>query len=131
MANALKILGQLNPTANTQGNVYVVPAATAAVVNNIVVANQSASNASYSIIVMPSGSYSATLLGKSQLNEIGLNIKSGPQVFSINSILGSQEIIISVSPENQPSLSKSKKEFSSSHSSIASCSSSVNPSYFF
>ena len=60
MANALKILGQLNPTANTQGNVYVVPASTAAIVNNITVANQSASNASYSIIVMPSGSFSAT-----------------------------------------------------------------------
>ena len=39
MANALKILGQLNPTANTQGNVYVVPASTAAIVNNITVAN--------------------------------------------------------------------------------------------
>ena len=60
MANALKILGQLNPTANTQGNVYVVPAATSAVINNIIVANQSASNVSYSIIVMPSGSYSAS-----------------------------------------------------------------------
>ena len=60
MANALKILGQLNPTANTQGNVYVVPASTAAIVNNITVANQSASNVSYSIIVMPSGSFSAT-----------------------------------------------------------------------
>jgi hypothetical protein len=60
MANALKILGQLNPTANTQGNVYVVPASTAAVINNITVANQSAANASYSIIVMPSGGFSAT-----------------------------------------------------------------------
>ena len=60
MANALKILGQLNPTANTQGNVYVVPAATSAVINNIIVANQSASNVSYSIIVMPSGGFSAT-----------------------------------------------------------------------
>jgi hypothetical protein len=60
MPNALKILGQLNPTANTQGNVYVVPASTAAVINNITVANQSAANASYSIIVMPSGGYSAT-----------------------------------------------------------------------
>lgn len=59
MANALKILGQLNPTANTQGNVYVVPASTAAVINNITVANQSAANASYSIIVMPSGSYTS------------------------------------------------------------------------
>jgi hypothetical protein len=60
MANALKILGQLNPTANTQGNVYVVPASTAAIVNNITVANQTAANVSYSIIVMPSGSFSAT-----------------------------------------------------------------------
>ena len=54
MANALKILGQLNPTANTQGNVYVVPASTSAVINNITVANQTAANVSYSIIVMPS-----------------------------------------------------------------------------
>jgi hypothetical protein len=60
MPNALKILGQLNPTANTQGNVYVVPASTAAVINNITVANQTAANVSYSIIVMPSGGFSAT-----------------------------------------------------------------------
>jgi hypothetical protein len=40
MANAYKILGQLNPTANTQGNVYVVPAATEAVINSIQIANQ-------------------------------------------------------------------------------------------
>jgi hypothetical protein len=60
MPNAIKILGQLNPTANTQGNVYVVPASTAAIVNNITVANQTAANVSYSIIVMPSGSFSAT-----------------------------------------------------------------------
>lgn len=60
MANALKILGQLNPTANTQGNVYVVPASTSALVNNITVANQTTANVSYSIIVMPTGAYSAT-----------------------------------------------------------------------
>jgi len=60
MPNALKILGQLNPTANTQGNVYVVPASTAAIVNNIIVTNQAATNSSYSIIVMPSGGFSAT-----------------------------------------------------------------------
>ena len=60
MANSYKILGQLNHTANTQGNVYVVPSSTSAVVSSIIVANQSASNASYSIIVMPSGAFSAT-----------------------------------------------------------------------
>lgn len=59
MANTYKILGQLNPTANTQGNVYVVPAATEAVINSIQIANQSTTNASYSIAVMPSANFSS------------------------------------------------------------------------
>jgi hypothetical protein len=59
MANSYKILGQLNPTANTQGNVYVVPSATAAVVESITVANQSTSNASYSIIIMPAANFAS------------------------------------------------------------------------
>ena len=59
MANTYKILGQLNPTANTQGNVYVVPAATQAVINSIQIANQSSSNASYSLMVFPSASFSS------------------------------------------------------------------------
>ena len=59
MANTYKILGQLNPTANTQGNVYVVPAATEAVINSIQIANQSTTNASYSLIVMPSANFSS------------------------------------------------------------------------
>ena len=32
-----KILGQVNPTANTLSNVYVVPAATEGVVNSIII----------------------------------------------------------------------------------------------
>jgi hypothetical protein len=35
MPNIHKILGQINPSANTQTNVYVVPASTAALVNSI------------------------------------------------------------------------------------------------
>ena len=54
MPNTYKILGQVNPSANTQSNVYVVPAATEAVVNSIMVANLGSSNVSYSILVMPS-----------------------------------------------------------------------------
>ena len=59
MANTYKILGQVNPTANTQSNVYVVPAATSAVINSIQIANQSASNVSYSLIVMPAANYAS------------------------------------------------------------------------
>jgi len=59
MANTYKILGQVNPSANTQANVYVVPAATSAVINSIQIANQSASNVSYSLMVMPSANFSS------------------------------------------------------------------------
>ena len=53
MANTYKILGQLNPTANTQGNVYVVPAATSSILNTITICNQSAANANVDIVVRP------------------------------------------------------------------------------
>ena len=59
MANVYKILGQVNPTANTQSNVYVVPAATEAVVNSITIANLGSSNVSYSLIVMPSAEFAS------------------------------------------------------------------------
>jgi hypothetical protein len=57
MANTYKILGQLNPSANTQGNVYVVPAATSTVINSVQIANQSSTNSSYSLIVMPAANF--------------------------------------------------------------------------
>jgi hypothetical protein len=57
MPNTYKILGQVNPSANTQSNVYVVPAATEAVVNSLTIANQGTSNVSYSVIVMPSSEF--------------------------------------------------------------------------
>lgn len=57
MPNTYKILGQVNPSANTQSNVYVVPAATEAVVNSITVANLGTSNVSYSILVMPTNEF--------------------------------------------------------------------------
>ncbi len=64
MANSFKILGQVNPTANTQSNVYVVPTATAAVVNSININNTGAANASYSIIIVPSTDDSTSPLPK-------------------------------------------------------------------
>jgi len=64
MPNIHTILGQINPTANAQTNVYVVPASTAAVVNAIHVDNTGAANASYSIIVVPSTDNSSSPLPK-------------------------------------------------------------------
>ena len=50
-----KILGQISATANTLSNVYVVPSSTGAVVNSIHITNTGASNASYSLAVIPAG----------------------------------------------------------------------------
>ena len=60
MPNAYKRLGAINPSANTQTNVYVVPAATSAVISTITVCNQTASNASYSIMLMNSSEFNAS-----------------------------------------------------------------------
>ena len=41
MAETLKVLGQLNPSATTLSTLYTVPAATSATVSTLVVCNQS------------------------------------------------------------------------------------------
>lgn len=53
MAQSYKILGQVSPTANTLSNVYVTPNSTEGVVNSVIIANRSSSNASFSLIVRP------------------------------------------------------------------------------
>ena len=60
MAQTYKRLGAINPSANTQTNVYVVPTSTEAVVSTITVCNQSASNASFSIAMMNSSEFNSS-----------------------------------------------------------------------
>lgn len=53
MASTYKILGQVNPTANTLSNVYVTGASASAIVSTITIHNFSDANSSYSIVVRP------------------------------------------------------------------------------
>ena len=53
MAITYKILGQINPTANTVSNVYIVPAATSAVLSTIAVCNLSNVATKFSLAVRP------------------------------------------------------------------------------
>ena len=55
MATTYKVLGQSNPSATTNTDVYTVPSATQAVVSTIVIANLAASSATYRISVRPAG----------------------------------------------------------------------------
>ena len=59
MPNAYKRLGAINPSANTQTNVYVIPAATQSVISTITICNQSASNASYSLALMNNSEFAS------------------------------------------------------------------------
>ena len=53
MPDTYKILGQVNPTANTLTNVYVTGTSSSAVVSTITIHNFSDANSSYSIVVRP------------------------------------------------------------------------------
>lgn len=55
MAETLKVLGQVNPSATTLTDAYTVPSATSAVISTITVANRSATPTSYRISVAVAG----------------------------------------------------------------------------
>lgn len=55
MAIVYKILGQSNPTANTDVSLYTVPSATSAVCSTLVICNQATSAATFRIAVRPAG----------------------------------------------------------------------------
>lgn len=55
MAIAYKVLGQSNPSANTNTDLYTVSANTSAVCSTLVICNQSASGATFRVAVRPAG----------------------------------------------------------------------------
>ena len=55
MTTVIKVLGQLNPSANTATDLYTVPAATSAVISSITVCNRSATATTFNIAVRPAG----------------------------------------------------------------------------
>ena len=55
MATTYKVLGQSNPAATTATTLYTVPTATEAVVSTIVIANLTATAATFRIAVRPNG----------------------------------------------------------------------------
>lgn len=60
MAIAYKVLGQLNPSANTNTDLYTVPASTSTVCSTLVICNQAATGATFRIAVRPAGAAIST-----------------------------------------------------------------------
>jgi hypothetical protein len=59
MPTTYRRLGAINPSANTQTNVYVVPAATSTVISTVTICNQTASNLSYSLILTSASDFAS------------------------------------------------------------------------
>ena len=55
MAITYKVLGQSNPSANTNTDLYTVPASTSTVCSTLVICNQAATGATFRIAVRPAG----------------------------------------------------------------------------
>lgn len=55
MTVSYKVLGQLNPSANTLSTLYTVPANTSAVTSTLCICNQSSSSATFRVAVRPAG----------------------------------------------------------------------------
>ena len=65
MPTVYKVLGQLNPTANTNTTLYTVPAGNSTVVSTLAVCNQLGTAANFRIAIRPAG---ATLSSQHYLN---------------------------------------------------------------
>lgn len=86
-------LGQVNPSATTETQLYLVPAATSAVVSTITICNQTSSAATYRIAVVKSGGatspaaalswivYGATVAGTDTTAlTLGITLATGDQI---------------------------------------------------
>lgn len=55
MSIRYKVLGQLNPSANTLSTLYTVPAANSAVISTVTIANLDSNAATFRLAVRPAG----------------------------------------------------------------------------
>lgn len=60
MATTYKVLGQSNPSATTETDLYTVGSGKSAIVSTITVCNQAASAATYRVVIRPSADASTT-----------------------------------------------------------------------
>ena len=76
MAITYKVLGQSNPSANTNTTLYTVPSATSAVCSTIVICNQAASAATFRVAVRPAGAS----IGASQYISYDTNVNANDSI---------------------------------------------------
>lgn len=55
MASTYKVLGQVNPSATTNTDLYTVPSLTSTVCSTLSICNQSATNGTFRVAIRPAG----------------------------------------------------------------------------
>lgn len=65
MTIVYKVLGQINPSANTATTLYTVPAANSAIISTVAICNQAATATTFRLAVRPAGE---SLAAKHYLN---------------------------------------------------------------
>lgn len=93
MTAVYKVLGQLNPSANTLSTLYTVPAANSTIISTITVANLDTVAAAFSLAIRPAGAainnkhyinYNALLAGNDTITAtLGITM-SATDVISVN-----------------------------------------------
>ena len=90
MATTYKVLGQSNPAATTATTLYTVPSATQAVVSTIVIANLTASSASFRIAIR----VAAATLANSQYVAYDVTVGGGDSTaLTLGITLGATDVI--------------------------------------
>jgi hypothetical protein len=90
MANTYKILGQSNPSATTNVNLYTVPSGTAAVISTLVITNVTAEDAITRVFVRDGGASATT--SNAILYDVTITAKS-VATFTLGITLGAGDII--------------------------------------
>jgi hypothetical protein len=90
MTTTYKVLGQINPTANTLTTLYTVPGSTQTVVSTISVCNQANTATTFSLAVQPSG---ASILPKHYINYQTLLPGNDTITLTLGITLGSTDVI--------------------------------------
>ena len=93
MADILKVLGQSNPSATTNTDLYTVPDKTQTTISSLTVANSSASDATFRVAIRVAG---ATLSELSQYIAYDKNVSANDTVSFVIGITLNQTDVITV-----------------------------------
>jgi len=97
MTISYKILGQVNPTANSLNTVYTVPQSNSAVISTIVVCNLSGNTSTFRIAAVPSGN---TISSKHYINFDTPVPGSDSIAITIGATLSANDSIIANTPSS-------------------------------